>query len=81
MLGKTSGAWVEESMQGTGKSYNFAKSVMAGTAYELTDNWSMDLGWRYIDLGEVYWRGMFGHPVDSQDVKAHEVFLGVRFQN
>jgi len=81
MLGKTSGAWVEESMQGTGKSYNFAKSVMAGMAYKLTDQWSMDLGYRYIDFGEAFWGGMFGYPVEAKEVKAEEVYLGVRFQH
>ena len=49
--------------------------------YEWTDRWLIDMGYRYIDFGEVYWRGMFGHPLDSQDVKANEIYLGVRFQN
>ena len=48
--------------------------------YEWTDRWLIDMGYRYIDFGEVYWRGMFGHPLDSQDVKANEIYLGVRFQ-
>ena len=67
--------------ESTGKTLNFAKSLMAGVTYDLTDSWLIDLGYRYIDFGEVNWRGMFGHPVESQDVKANEIFLGVRFQN
>jgi opacity protein-like surface antigen len=67
--------------ESTGKAYNFAKSLMAGVTYDLTDRWLIDMGYRYIDFGEVYWRGMFGHPVESQDVKANEIFLGVRFQH
>jgi opacity protein-like surface antigen len=67
--------------ESTGKTLNLAKSLMAGVTYDLADRWLIDMGYRYVDFGEVNWRGMFGHPVESQYVKANEIYLGVRFQH
>jgi opacity protein-like surface antigen len=58
-LGGDSGRW------------NFAWAGMAGAAYHLSQNLSVDFGYRYADLGRV---NAFGG-----DVTAHELRVGFRY--
>ncbi len=67
-------------------SWNFAWSLMAGVGYSINENLTLDLGYRYIDLGSGD-AGTFnasnggisysGSP--SVDYTAHELGLGLRF--
>lgn len=49
--------------------WNFAWAAMAGAAYHLSPNLSVDLGYRYVDLGTV----------NALDVTAHEFRVGFRY--
>ena len=62
---------------------NLAWSLGAGVAYNLTDHVAVDLGYRYIDMGNVTakqsypeYNAMVKHKFDA---KAHEVMFGVRY--
>ncbi len=59
-----------------GTRYNFAWSLMAGTAYTLTRNLKLDIGFRYLNLGSVQY--LPGGP--SSAITAKEVHVGLRYQ-
>jgi opacity protein-like surface antigen len=40
-------------MTGQGTSQNFAWAAMVGVAYQTAPNWMIDIGFRYLDLGDV----------------------------
>ena len=66
------------------ESYSFAWSLMAGVGYQLTDRATLDLGYRYIDLGDaesgrVDNAGFVNPKVDIDDLAAHEIKIGLRF--
>lgn len=62
----------------TGKSTNnLAWQVMAGLAYDITSNWTVDAGYRYADLGRV--RKNYGDGVAKVTARDHEIQLGVRY--
>lgn len=62
---------------------SFAWTLAAGVGFAATDNISIDLGYRYIDLGEIRTSGDSSlgavNPVDA-DLKAHEVKIGARYR-
>ena len=64
------------------KATNFAWQLGAGVAYALTDNISIDAGYRYTDMGDVTKTisGPGGYAKMSFDVTAHEFLLGVRYK-
>lgn len=58
--------------------YNLAWQVMAGVAYDLNSNWTLDAGYRYADLGRV--RKNFGNGfVVKTTARDHEIMMGVRY--
>ncbi|MGQ9369541.1 outer membrane protein [Azospirillum sp. ST 5-10] len=62
---------------------NFAWSLQAGVAYAMTENATIDLGYRYVDLGEFETGGSSTvGTVESADgdVRAHEVKIGLRYR-
>ena len=68
---------------GAGK-WNFAWALMAGVEYPISDNLSLDLGYRYLNLGDA----KSGYVTDGQgvstrmdykDITAHEVRVGLRY--
>ena len=62
----------------TGKSANnLAWQVMAGLAYDITSNWTADVGYRYADLGRV--RKNYGSGVAKVTARDHEIMAGVRY--
>ncbi|WP_237154486.1 outer membrane protein [Oryzibacter oryziterrae] len=71
---------------GAGKT-NFAWALMAGVSYALTDQLSLDLGYRYLNLGDaqsgVIEDGVTDNPHSARlkydNIDAHEVRLGVRY--
>lgn len=61
--------------------YNLAWQVMAGVAYKINANWTIDAGYRYADLGRIR-----KHEVDDDywhttkiAVRDHEAMLGIRY--
>ncbi len=60
---------------------NFAWQVGAGVAYAVTDDLSVDLGYRYTDSGDVTKKGVSedGAWKTKFDSSAHEILLGARY--
>jgi opacity protein-like surface antigen len=62
---------------------NFAWSVGGGVAYDVTQNWTVDLGYKYIDAGKSTVRlheDGDALPVKAKaDAQVHDIMLGVRF--
>jgi opacity protein-like surface antigen len=63
-----------------GDDYSFAWALMAGVGYRVTPNFTLDLGYRYVSLGDMKTR-TYGSGVgaDVEALGAHEVRLGVRY--
>lgn len=63
---------------------NFAWALMAGASYALNDQWSIDAGYRYINLGDAKTAeftdglGQSAH-IDYSGIDAHEVRVGLRY--
>lgn len=63
-----------------GNDYSFAWALMAGVAYQLSSSFTLDLGYRYLSLGDVKTRNyVAGTGADIESIGAHEVRLGVRY--
>lgn len=62
---------------------SLAWSLQGGVAYAVTSNMKIDLGYRYIDLGEFETSGnstVGAVPKTDGDLRAHEVKIGLRYQ-
>jgi opacity protein-like surface antigen len=64
--------------------WNFAWALMAGAEYAVTDRWSLDAGYQYRDLGKAKTLRLQntaspGSRVEWDDLTAHEIRLGVRY--
>jgi opacity protein-like surface antigen len=68
---------------GDGDDWNFAWALMAGLAWEFSPNMAVDLGYRYLDLGEVSSPtipfGAGDGDFTYDDLAAHEIRLGMRY--
>ena len=67
------------------ESYEFAWSLMAGVEKQISPNMSLDLGYRYIDMGDAESRGLdntgfINPPLELDNITAHELKVGVRYQ-
>jgi len=63
-----------------GDKFDLAWALMAGVGYQLSSNFTLDLGYRYISLGDVKTRSYDdGTGVKVDSIGAHEVRLGVRY--
>ncbi|MBA1156542.1 outer membrane protein [Microvirga mediterraneensis] len=63
-----------------GDDFSLAWALMAGVGYQLSSNFSLDLGYRYASLGAVKTRSYdTGIGVDMESIGAHEMRLGVRY--
>lgn len=68
-------------------STQFAWQVSAGVSYDLTQNWALDLGYRYLDMGEartgddltINGVSTVGGATQHGDLQAHEVQVGLRY--
>lgn len=60
---------------------NFAWNIQAGISYTITQNWVMDLGYRYTDLGYTKSAGVTdsGTSAAKYKIKTQEVSLGIRY--
>jgi opacity protein-like surface antigen len=65
-----------------GSNWDFAWAVMAGVAVKVSPNMSVDVGYRYVDLGQP--ESGVGHTLTTDRIRldsvtAHEVRAGVRY--
>ena len=63
-------------------STDFAWSLGTGMSGNVSDNWTMDFGYRYVDLGEADTGVSAFSPFDEHfegELVTHEVTLGVRY--
>lgn len=68
-----------EGAKGQGK-FEFAWNVGAGVEYELNDCWSLDLGYRYTDLGKGKVKARTGFTGRrGKDLESHDIKLTVRY--
>lgn len=61
---------------------NFAFNLGAGLGYDVNDNFTLDLGYRYADFGEAETGDVGADAVEIKGearVVAHEVLLGLRY--
>ena len=58
---------------------SFAWTLGAGIGYRLSDCWGLDLGYRYVDLGEAKakYKYMAGHV--KRDITSHDIMLSARY--
>lgn len=61
----------------SGNSTSFAWNVQAGLAFNITDNIALDVGYRYVDLGNARSGGLAPFKVDN--ITAHEARVGLRY--
>ncbi|MCJ8144789.1 outer membrane beta-barrel protein [Ancylobacter sp. A5.8] len=61
---------------GSASGWGFAWAVMAGVAVELSPNWQLDIGYRYLSLDGV---NIGGAGVPEFDQDAHEIRIGARY--
>jgi opacity protein-like surface antigen len=60
-------------------SWKFAWALFAGASYDLTDNFKIDIGYRYLNSGKYTGlAGFSGAAPKSYDLISHEVRVGVR---
>lgn len=63
-----------------GKKTNFAWALMAGTAIDLGMGFKLDVGYRYIQLGENQTKlDSGGYGFKSKPLDAHEARVGIRY--
>jgi opacity protein-like surface antigen len=59
--------------------YNFAWALMAGFAYNLTENAALELGYRYVNFGQITgYNGMTGTTF-TKNLSAQEIRVGLRY--
>lgn len=60
--------------------YSFAYTFGGGVSYAIDSRWSVDLGYRYLNLGSATADAPAGGPVlEVDNVSAHQVRIGVRY--
>lgn len=61
--------------------YNLAWQVMAGVAYKVNSNWTVDAGYRYADLGRMRSHEVadWGWETSKMTLREHQILLGVRY--
>ena len=64
------------------ETHNIAWSLMAGMQFDMSDNWFADLGYRYIDSGEIdTWPfTVSGVALHADDVARHDVMIGFGYR-
>ncbi|MDR2901935.1 MAG: outer membrane beta-barrel protein [Lactobacillales bacterium] len=59
---------------------NFAWNVGAGVDYKINRCWTVDLGYRYSDLGEGRVKADAGYTGKTkEDLRSHDIKLGLRY--
>jgi opacity protein-like surface antigen len=73
---------------GSNSEWNLAWALYAGFGYQLTENWTVDLGYRYLHLGDgstgdiVNFDGTNAvfNPLEFNDVSSHDIMIGLRYR-
>jgi opacity protein-like surface antigen len=60
--------------------WKFAWAFMGGTAYSITPELAVDLGYRYLNLGDVSTASDASGDMTLKNLAAHEVRVGVRWE-
>ena len=60
--------------------WKFAWAFMGGTAYSITPNLAVDVGYRYLNLGDVSTASDASGDMTLKNLAAHEVRVGVRWE-
>ncbi|MEQ1952739.1 outer membrane protein [Mesorhizobium sp. CN2-181] len=72
------------SSMGGESDWRFTYALMAGAAYDLTNNWKVDVGYRYkqIDNGDMFSWASDGLSIKGKDsdLSQHEIRLGLRYE-
>jgi opacity protein-like surface antigen len=61
------------------RKYNFAWALMAGAAYNLTDNAAIEVGYRYVRFGDFIGVDSLNGAIFNKNLSAQEIRLGVRY--
>ncbi len=68
----------------SGDTWNFSWALMAGTSYEIDQNWKIDAGYRYLNIGKVktnlFASNSVVEPIKYEKLAAHEVRVGLRYE-
>lgn len=56
----------------------FAYAFMGGVAWDFDENWKVDVGYRYANLGKINGVDVYNLPV-SRDLTSHQVRIGFRY--
>lgn len=66
---------------------NFAWALYAGLSYDVTDRFTLDLGYRYTDLGSVRTSGVRTYddpallsPFEIRDIVSHDLLFSARYR-
>ncbi|GGF86379.1 HEAT resistant agglutinin 1 protein [Azorhizobium oxalatiphilum] len=57
---------------------NFAWNATAGVGWAISDNWTLDVSYRYAALGQPSF-SLMGQPFTVEDAVSHQVRVGVRY--
>ncbi len=67
-----------------GHKWNLSWALMAGTSYEIDENWKIDAGYRYLHIGEVQTKSFdssgYVTGIKYDNLAAHEVRVGLRYE-
>ncbi|SEP60608.1 Opacity protein [Faunimonas pinastri] len=59
---------------------NFAWALMAGVSYDITHNVALDVGYRYLNLGDAVAKDPdYDGRIKYKDIAAHEIRVGLRY--
>ena len=72
---------------GTHDQWNFAWALYAGLGFEITDALTLELAYRYLDMGDgrsgdlIAYDGTnnIDNPMEFNDITSHDVRLGFRY--
>ena len=68
--------------------WNFAWAIYAGLGFEVTQNLTLDIGYRYLDLGDAESGDIYAYdgtdlvdnPMEFKDITSHDIRVGMRYQ-
>ena len=75
-------------LSGDTETWNFAWALYAGLAFEVTPQWTFEVGYRYLNLGDAETEDLVtplganfqNNPYNFEDITSHDVKMGVRYQ-
>lgn len=72
---------IEDTLSDTSNSFTWAAGI--GVAYQVTKNVALDLGYRYVDAGEIEFNNDFSEDgvnfKSTADLVSHDYSLGIRY--